>query len=251
MVTARHYMVMVVCLFVTLVGGGGRTAVAERRPPVAAVFLVEGSKLAMGNGTYARPNDCRGHTGPQPCRVVKAIPGAHQELRAAIGNGPRGIAAHLGGGARAALVTYGRYIRTLAPMGPARLVTGKRLGSQQSFANESGNDLVRGLETAYDLLALTDAERKVVFVIGDGFVNDSRRSDLKDQFVAAGIAIVFLEFRASIEFQALDQQAVDELARQHAFLGGGDDGSHAVTVASPAELGTALRVEVDRWRARR
>ena len=46
-------------------------------------------------------------------------------------------------------------------MGPARLVTGKRLGSQQSFANETSNDLVRGLETAYDLLALTDAERKV------------------------------------------------------------------------------------------
>lgn len=164
MVTARHYMVMVVCLFVTLVGGGGRTAVAERACLVAAVFLVEGSKLAMGNGTYARPNDCRGHTGPQPCRSVKAIPGAHQELRAAIGNGPRGIAAHLGGGARAALVTYGRYIRTLALMGPARLVTGKRLGSQQSFANETSNDLVRGLETAYDLLALTDAERRLVSV---------------------------------------------------------------------------------------
>lgn len=75
---------------------------------------------------------------------------------------------------------------------------------------------------------------------------------MKDQFVAAGIAIVFLEFRASIEFQRFShQQAVDELARQHAFLGGGDDGSHAVTVASPAELGTALRVEVDCWRARR
>lgn len=249
MVTARHYMVMVLCLFGTLLGG--RTATAERRPPVAAVFLIEGSSLAMGNGTYARPNDCRDHAGPQPCRIVKAVRGAHQELRDAIGNGPRGIAAHLGGGARAALVTYGMHVRTLAPMGPARLVTGKRLGSQQSFANESSNDLVRGLETAYDLLALTDAERKVVFVVGDGFVKDSRRADLKDQFLAAGIAIVFLEFRPSIEFLALDQPALDELARQHAFLGGGDDGSHAVTVASPAELGTALRAEVDRWRAHR
>lgn len=246
MVTSRLCTALVLCLIIT--GAGVRSAAAKPPPPVAAVFLVESSRLFMGNGSYERPNDCRGYAGPPPCRIVKAIPGAYQETRAALGDGRQAVAARLGPAAQAALVTYGVHTRVLAPLGPARRVTGKRLGSQRSFAHENHDDLLGGLEAAFDLLDKAGADRKVVFVIGGGVLKEDVRAPLKARFAAAGIAIVFLELHPSMELLPLDQDTLDSLGRQAVALTRGDDGSRAVSVASPAALASALQAEVDRWR---
>ena len=222
-----------------------RTPVAAAAPPapVAAVFLIDGSWPFMGNDGYTRAESCRNPPPGTPCRIVKVTPGAHRELVAALGAGKRGVGALLGRGAQAALVTYGRTAEVRVPMGPARRVTGKRLGAQRAFAGVVSHDLAAGLDAALTLAREADAVRRVVIVIGSDARPSPRLEELKVAAVADGVAVIYLELRTDDGLTAGDLAAATQLA---AMLGAGGDGSHAAALSDPAALPAALRDAIAR-----
>lgn len=219
------------------------TAVAAPPAPVAAVFLIDGSWPFMGNDGYARAETCRNPPPGKPCRIVKVTPGAHRALVAALGTGPRGVGALLGRDAKAALVTYGFTPKVLVPMGPARRVTGKRLGAQRAFAGVGAHDLAGGLDAALAMVSKTAAARRVVIVVGSDAHPSPRLEELKLAAVAAGVAVIYLELRTDDGLTARDLAAATQLA---AMLGAGGDGSRAEALSEPAALSAALRDAVTR-----
>ena len=82
----------------------------------------------------------------------------------------------------------------------------------------------------------------MVFIVGGGLVRN--RDELKARFTGAGVALVFLDFHPSAEFAPYD---VDASAKTVATLTAGADGSRVISVASPADLASALRAAVDGW----
>ena len=243
MIPSRRCVVLVLAFVAALAIVRVPTAAAAPPPTLAAVVLIDGSRSFMGNDAYARAETCRTPPPGKPCRIVKITPGAHPQVVAALGTGKQALGALLGRDAKAALMTYGMTPRVLVPMGAARRLTGKRLGRQQAFAGEATHDLAAGLEAALAMVSKVEAARRVVLVIGSGAVRSPRAEELKARFVAAGVAVIYLELHADPDLVPYDAAQAAQLA---AVLGSGDDGSHAVALADAAALPAALRAAVAR-----
>lgn len=156
---------------------------------VALAVVVQGSEVVMGNETFVS------------AEAADSLPGYWSGV--ANGLEAMDLGRRLPRGSQAMLVTYDDAASMRVPMGPAGRVGAAALGSQRSYHGKVGSDLVGGLATAVDALAVTRADLKVLLVIGDGSDTNHEAAvpvlaRVKHRAVQQGIRVVSLLYQGSV-----------------------------------------------------
>jgi hypothetical protein len=105
-----------------------------------------------------------------------------------------GLAKLAPAGSTISVIQYDNGARVRVPTEPLTAFTGTQLGTQRDYYNLIGNDMVAGIELGMRQLDASDAQVKVMFVIGDG--NDTNNEaaaaqlvDLKRRAAASHVVI--------------------------------------------------------------
>lgn len=165
-----------------------KRGVQQGSETLALAVVMLGWEMWIGNETY-RPED-------DPTRVPGALKAVQRaidklDLKAAGPPGSVGV-----------VITYGTTAQVRLPMGPLGKLTGRALGSQQDYKNQTGLELVKGIELALAELRKVTSSRKALIVLTDGEDSNiaaakSSLPALKKQARADGVQAFAIVYKAA------------------------------------------------------
>lgn len=165
-----------------------KRGVQQGSETLALAVVMLGWEMWIGNETYRPEND--------PTRVPGALTSVQRaidklDLKAAGPPGSVGV-----------LITYGNTAQVRLPMGPLGMLSGRALGSQKDYRNQTGHELVKGIELALAELRKVTSSRKALIVLTDGEDTNSataktRLAPLKKQAQAESVQTFAIVYKAA------------------------------------------------------